>query len=175
MPKTRLQKKEILLSLADKFNKAKAVVFVNFKGLRVKEAEELRKLCRQEKVEIFVAKKTLVVKVLQEKGLSEISAKSLPGELASVFGYEEAEVPAKVLAKFAKDHENLKMVAGIFEGKKIEVAMLQQLASLPSRQELLAKLVGSLQAPLSGLVRVLQGNLRSLVYIFHSLKEKKSA
>jgi large subunit ribosomal protein L10 len=175
MPKTRAQKKQILDSLTDKLNKAKSVVFVNFQGLKVKEAEELRRSCRQEQVELCVAKKTLIDLALQSKNLPESYAKQLPGEVAVVMGYEDEIAPARLLKNFGKDHEAVKMVAGIFDGKALDAVSLKQLADLPGKTELLAKLVGTIQSPLSGLANVLQGNLRSLVYVLNAVKDKKSA
>ncbi|MFA6428271.1 MAG: 50S ribosomal protein L10 [Candidatus Buchananbacteria bacterium] len=173
MPKSRVQKKDILTGLGDKIQQAKAVVFVSFKGLKVKESEELRKLCRQEKVEFFVAKKTLIDLALKEQGLEKVSAKDLPGEVAAVFGYEDSIAPAKLLTRFSKDHQTVKLLAGIFEGEKIDALALKQLANLPSRPELLAKLVGTIKAPISGLVGVLHGNLRNIVQVLNAIKEQK--
>lgn len=174
MPKTKDQKKQILESLKSKFGKAKSVVFVNFKGLGVKENEELREALRQGESEYCVAKKTLLSLALKDTGSGAINPREMEGQVAAVFGYEDEVAPAKIIDKFKKGkEEKIKFVGGILENKYIESAAVEALAKLPGKTELYGKLVGSLNAPISGFVNALAGNLRNLVYVLSAVKDKK--
>ncbi|MFA5047747.1 MAG: 50S ribosomal protein L10 [Patescibacteria group bacterium] len=174
MPKTKLQKSEIIRTINAKLDKMKSAVLVNFSGIEVKNINKLRDECREQEIDYMVAKKTLLKKALAEKGLKETADQELGGEIAALFGYQDEVAPARLAAKFAKEYENLKLVGGILEGAYIDGAKVLALSKLPSRQELLAKAIGSMAAPLSGLVNVLQGNLRGLVYTLNAIKEKKA-
>jgi len=171
MPKTREQKKKELEVINQKLDESKSVVFSNFFGLKVKDVEEFRKNCRKNDLNCVVAKKTILTRALKDKG---IEAQGLEGEIIAVFGKDEV-APAKVSAEFAKAHEQLKIVAGLLEGKIEDAAMVKALAKLPSKEQLLAKMLGSLNAPLSGFVNVLVGNTRNLVYVLNAIKDKKVA
>ena len=174
MAKTRQQKEQTIKDLTEKIKKAKALVFVNFDGLKVKEVEELRKNCRAENVEYFVAKKTLMKQAFKDAGLAEIDPKGFEKEVATVFGYDDEVAPARIVQNFAKDHEALKAFGGILEGRFVEGQKVTELAKLPSRTELLAKVVGSIKAPVSGFVNVLAGNLRNLVYVLSAIKDSRN-
>lgn len=175
MPKTKQQKQVILRDLAKKFEQAKSVVFAHFTGLKVNDNEMLRRDLRQEQSEYYVAKKTLLNLALKDKNLESFDPKSSDGQLAVVFGYEDEVAPAKILNKFIKDHEGqVKFLGGILEGKVIDANAVTVLANVPTRAELYAKLVGSINAPVSGFVNVLAGNLRNLVNVLHAIQEKKS-
>ena len=173
MPKTKAQKKEILEGLKAKFDSMKSAVFVNFSGIPVKEINNLRNTCKDKNVGYAVAKKTLFKKVLSEKGYEGAKDNKFEGEVAAVIGFEDEVTPAKLVNDFMKDHDKMKIIAGILEGAIINENKIKALAKLPSKQELLAKAVGSIAAPLSGLVNVLQGNLRGLVYTLKAISEKK--
>ena len=174
MPKTKLQKIEIIRKLQDSIKEMKSVVFVNFFGIPVKEISQLRQNCKDQEVEYVVAKKTLLKKVLSESGYQAVAEKNLSGEIAAVFGKKDEILPSKLIFDFAKSHEKMKVVVGILDGRVINANEVMALAKLPSKSELLAKVVGSIASPLSGFVRVLGGNIRSLVCILSAIKEKKS-
>ncbi|MFA5188084.1 MAG: 50S ribosomal protein L10 [Patescibacteria group bacterium] len=173
MPKTKDQKKKIIENLTDKFKSFKSLVFTDYKGLTVKEASDLKRLCKKEGIEYLVAKKTLITKALEKAGLTDMNVKNLQGNIALVIGFEDEIAPAKITANFAKTHEALKMLGGIMESKFIDLAQVVALSKIPSKAELLAKLVGSINAPVSGFVNVLAGNLRGLVQVLNSIKEQK--
>jgi large subunit ribosomal protein L10 len=177
MPKSKQQKVEIVDSLSDKIAKAKSVVFAQFGALKVKEAEDLRKKLKAEKSEIYVAKKTLFNVAFKKSGLENLNVREYDGRVAAVFGYEDEVAPAKVLANFKKDKdkaEKINFLGGILENKVIDAAQVTALAALPSKQELYAKLVGSINAPVSGFVNVLAGNLRGLATVLKAIGEKKT-
>jgi large subunit ribosomal protein L10 len=173
MAKTKAQKKEAFEGLKEKMNDMKSAVFVNFSGIGVKEIDELRNSCKEENVGYTVTKKTLLKKALVEKGLEGAEDKEFEGEVATVIGFEDEVSPARLVSKFAKDHENMSILGGVLEGSVIDSDKVGALAQLPSKQELLAKAVGSIASPLSGMVNVLQGNLRNFVYALSAIKESK--
>jgi large subunit ribosomal protein L10 len=173
MAKTRQQKEESVNSLVNKIKESKSVVFANFQGLKVSESEELRGKCREQNVEYLASKKTLVKKALEESGF-EVDTKVFEGGVAAVFGVEDEVAPAQLLHNFAKTHEVVTFYGGVLEGNYIDSAKVGELAKLPSKQELYAKLVGSINAPVSGFVNVLAGNLRGLVSVLNNIKEAKA-
>ncbi len=174
MPKSKQQKQDILAGLKDKLGKIKSAVFVNFSGIPVKEINQLRNKCKDGSADYLVAKKTLFNKVLAESGLADVASRKLEGEVAAIFGYQDEILPAKLVNEFAKSHETMQVLGGILEGGMIDREKVLALAKLPSRPELLAKMVGSIASPLSGLVNVLQGNIRNLVYVLSAIKDKKA-
>ena len=174
MPKTRQKKEEVVKDLTEKVKKAKSLVFVNFDGLKVKEVEELRQTFRKENIEYLVAKKTLMNIAFKDAGIENFDAKDFEKEVATVIGYEDEVAPARMVEKFSKDHEALKSVGGVLEGKFVDRAKVVELSKLPSREELLAKVVGSINAPVSGFVNALAGNLRNLVYVLDAIKSSKN-
>lgn len=164
----------MLKSLNTKVEQMKAAIFVNFSGIPVKEINVLRNNCREQGIEYVVTKKTLLRKTLLERGMTEEQLPELGGEIATLFAYGDEVAAAKLAQTFAKDHDKLKIVAGFLGDKVITGAEAVALSKLPSKPELLAKAVGSIAAPLSGFVNVLQGNLRSLVYVMSAIKDQKS-
>lgn len=174
MPKTKVQKKEIISGLKGKLDEMKSAVFVNFSGIPVKEINELRNICRDENVGYVVAKKTLLKKVLGDIGFTDIKDDNFSGEVATVIGFEDEITPAKLISAFAKGHDKMKILGGVLEGSLIDEHKVKALAQLPSKQELIANVVGTIAAPLTGFVTVLSGNLRNFVYALNAIKEKKS-
>jgi len=167
---TKKQKQEIIKDLADKLSRQKAVIFSDYTGLKVNQVQELRQQLREKEIDYQVAKKNLIDLALKQAGFKKIKAKELTGQLALVFGYKDEVLPANILYNFSKENESLKILAGLINGEYLEKEGIISLAKLPSRQELLAKLVGSISAPLSGLTSTLQGNLIKLVNLFKNLK-----
>ena len=174
MPKTREQKKVILEGLKDRITRSKSVIFTKFDGLEVKDNEELRNELKAENSEYCVAKKTLFNIAFENKKIEGLNVKSFDGRVAAVFGYEDEVAPAKIVDKFMKSHEGkVEFLGGILENKFMDASSVKQLAGLPSKQELYAKIVGSINSPISGFVNVLAGNLRGLVTVLKAIEEKK--
>jgi large subunit ribosomal protein L10 len=173
MPKNKDQKKEILDDLNDKISRSKSVVFASFDALGVKDNEELRKNLRQENGEYFVSKKTLLDLAFKNNNISDVNVSSLPGKVAAIFAYDDEVSPAKVVFNFKKDKEGkIVFVGGVLDGKFVGAEDVESLAQLPGKQELYAKMVGSLNAPVSGFVNVLSGNIRGLVNVLKAISEK---
>lgn len=172
MAKTRVEKEGSLTYLVDSLKQAKSAVFANFQGLKVKESEELRGLCRVQNIGYVASKKTLLKRALEDAGLS-VDTKAFEGGVAAMFGMEDEVAPAQIIAKFAKTHEAAKIFGGILEGQFIAAEKVHALAKLPGKKELLGRLVGTLNAPVSGFVNVLAGNLRGLVTVLNAIKDSK--
>jgi len=158
--------------LQDKIKKSKAIIFVNYEGLKVSDVQDLKRKLKKEEIDYTVAKKTLL-KIALEKAKVSIDPKKIAGNFAVVFGYGDEVSPAKILAKFAKDNDKLKIVAAILDGNLVTSDKVIALSKLPSKQELLAKLLGSLNAPISGFVTVMAGNLRGLINVLNNIKKIK--
>lgn len=172
MAKTKEQKKQIVEDLAEKFSKMKSLVFLRYEGLKVGDIEDFRKRCRVAGVEYTVIKKTLMDIALKNAGL-EISPKEIEGNFGVVIGLDDEVAPARTAYEYAKDHEEAEVVGGVLWGKLADSSSIIQLAKLPSREELLAKVVGSLNSPVYGFVNVMAGNLRGLVQVLNSIKNNK--
>jgi len=175
MPKTKEQKRTILHELNDKVSRAKSIIFAKYNALTVKDNEDLRSKLRQENNEYYVAKKTLFGLALKDKQIAGLDIKKFEGQVAAIFGYEDEVSPAKIVGEFKKDKEKeskIEFIGGILENKYIDASEVANLATLPSKKELYAKIVGSINAPVSGLVNALAGNIRNLVQVLKAVSEK---
>lgn len=167
MPKTKSQKQTIVRNIADTIEKQKAMVFVDYKGMGVAELAALRFQLKHVQGKLVVMKKTLFQKALKEKGIA-LSVKNLAGQIAAVFALEDPVAPIKSASVFAKTHDKLKILGGYFENAEHNKEAIAAIASLPSRQELLGKLVGTIASPVSGFVNALHGNIKGLVMVLKS-------
>lgn len=176
MPKSKEQKRDILESLKDKISRSKSIVFTKFRSLGAAENETLRKELKKEDSEYYVAKKTLMDIAFKDSKIENLNIKGFDGQIAAVFGYKDEVTPAKVVDAFKKkleDKEKVVFLGGILENKFIDAAGVSNLAGLPSKQELYAKIVGTINAPISGFVNALAGNLKNLVYVIKAIETKK--
>ncbi|WP_075579072.1 50S ribosomal protein L10 [Acidaminococcus massiliensis] len=168
----RPEKAGKVAELKDLLTSSKGVVLVDYCGLTVAEDTELRSKMREAGVKYMVAKNTFIRIAAQEAGIEGLDA-YLEHNTAVAFSAEDPVAPAKILNDFSKDHKALEIKAGVLDGKVIGLDEVKAVAELPSREELLAKLVGSMQAPISGLVNVLQGTIRNFVYTLEAVRQKK--
>ncbi|MBI2462998.1 MAG: 50S ribosomal protein L10 [Candidatus Spechtbacteria bacterium] len=173
MAVSRKKKEESLTKFVDSLKKSKIVVFVNFQGMNVKDVSELRNQIRQNGGAMQVVKKTLIKRASQEKGIT-VDTAMLGGEIAAVFGYDDEVGVVKTLDAAAKGKERPEFRGGIMGMEALNAVMVKQLASIPSRIQLLSQFVGGINAPVSGFVQVLSGNLRNFVQVMHAIHEKKS-
>ncbi len=174
MAKTKQQKEEEVKDLTDKLAEAKAVVFASYNSLTVSQTEDLRKSLRQEGAELKMAKKNLLKIAMKQHKIDETVVDNFTGSVTVAFGYQDEIAPAKILAKFSKTNDAMQIFGGILENSFIDANRVKALAILPTKDELLAKLVGTINAPVSGLVNVLAGNLRGLVYALNAIKNTKN-
>ncbi len=174
MPKTRKQKEEDVKNLVDQMNEAKSLVLTNYQGLTVKELEEMRSKMREQGVSYKIVKNTLFEVARAKSEIKDAEMEQQEGQIAVAFGVEDEVSPAKIVYDFAKGHNNLEILAGILDGKYLAKSEVESLAKLPGKQELLAKTVGTIKAPITGFVNVLAGNLRGLVNVLNSIKDQKA-
>ena len=149
------EKEQIVAGIAEQFKTAVSGVFVDYCGLTVEEDTQLRNKFREAGVEYKVIKNTLTARAAKEVGFDALEP-ILNGPTSLAISMTDEVAPAKVVAEFAKTHEQLEIKGGFLDGKVLELAEVKQLAATPNRETLLAKLLGSLNAPISNLARTLQ-------------------
>jgi len=172
MALTRQQKQEIINDLKDKISRQKTMVFVDFTGLKVKDISGLRKKLKKSDSLFKVSKKNLLKIALKDFSSSLVQKiEELEGELGVIFGFGDEILPAKIVYNLASKNENLKILGGFFEGKFIEKKIVIELGQIPTREELLAKLVGSISAPISNFVNVLEGNIKGLICVLSAINK----
>lgn len=169
---TRDQKAELVKETTQKIGESKSVVFVDYKGLGVADTEELKKQLRAEQVEYRVIKKKLLLRAAAESRV-DVDPTLLEGQLAVAFSLADEVSAAKVIATFAKDRKDLKILGGILGDNVMLTENVKALAKLPSKEELLGKLVGTIKAPLNGFVQVLNGNTRGLVQALKAIADQR--
>ena len=171
MAKTKQQKQEILNGLKEKIQKQKSVVFMDFTSVNVKDLTEVRRQMKENDCEFKVAKKTLIQKAFQGFN-QEIgdAVRNMSGEIAVGFGYSDQISPFKVSGDFSGKNENFKVLGGLIGDDFFSRDQAMALSKLPSRNEMLANVVGSISAPMSGFVNALGGNIRNLIYILNAIK-----
>lgn len=168
-----LESKQLVVDeITDRLQRSVSAVLTDYRGLNVTEATKLRKELRDAGIEYRVLKNTLTRLAADRVGLAGLK-KDLVGPIAIAFSYDDPVAPARILAKFAKDYKKLVLKSGILEGKIIDVDGVTALAELPSREILLSQVLAGFQAPVSGFVNVLQGNLRNFACVINAIKEQK--
>lgn len=147
MSKALEKKKAVVAEIAEKLEKSKSTIVADYRGLTVKQMNELRKQLREAGVEFYVLKNTLTKRAADQVGQSDLN-QFLTGPTAVAFSYEDVVAPAKILHKFAKDNKQLEIKGGLVEGKAVNFDEVKALAELPSREGLLSMLLSVLQAPI---------------------------
>lgn len=165
MPKTRQQKIDAVVKLQEKLTRAKALVFADYKGLTMKQLSDLRNKLREQNAEFSITKNTLLSRALPASGFD--------GPTATLFAYDDEISPIKLLVKAFKDLNIGKVKSGFLGKDALTEAKILQLSTLPSKDELRGKTVGVLVAPLQGILSVLQGNLRNLVYALSGIHKMR--
>lgn len=174
MAKNREMKEQLLNEYKEKLSKAKSGVIVCNKGLTVEQDTAFRKKLRDAGIEYKVVKKTLFTFAVRENNLAELE-QFFEGPIAIAISYDDPVSVAKVVVESAKNIEKLEVRGGFLEGKVISAKEVDAIAKLPSKEELVAKMLGGLNAPISGLVGVLSGTLRKLVLALDAIAKKQSA
>jgi large subunit ribosomal protein L10 len=172
MALTRERKKEILEKLKENIEKQKIIIFADFTGLKNKEFFALRKKLKDVGSEMKVSKKTLINLALKEKNLDLIDARKLMGEIVLIFGFADEISPTKVVYEFSKENKNFKILGGILDKIFIGPEKIEELAKLPSKEELLARVVGQISAPISNFVHLLKGVLQNFVFVLSQIQLK---
>ena len=147
-------KKQIVEEIKEKYNKSKSVIFINYKGINVEQDTKLRKNFRENNVEYKIYKNRLIKIALDELGVTNYDAKYLDGTTSVAFGEDEVGA-ATVLYKAIKEFNILETKFGIVNGEVVEAAQIEALSKIPSKEVLIAQLLGMLNAPVAALARVL--------------------
>ncbi len=173
----RTQKTELAQELKDKFARAKVAVFADYKGLSATQADDLRRQLRVQKAEVKVLKNNLARLITKDGSMGD-QAKGLMDDLVGptlvAFAYEDAAGTAKVIHKFSKDNEALILKDSLMGTKRISADSIEALASLPSKEVLLAMFLGVLNAPARNFVGVLAAVPRGLVTVLAAIEKKKA-
>ena len=172
MAKTKQQKQFALEKLTKSIREAKSVVFSTFLKLDIQTQEGLRRKLREAGVCFTVFKKTLVRKALEAEGIDVASIDEWRGNVGVATSGEEV-ASAKILMSVARKEEGIAVRFGILEGNRIEEHAVKELALIPGKEQLLGKLVGSLQSPIYGLAQVLQGTQRNFVFVLQNIVKQK--
>ena len=155
-------KKSVVAEIKDKFDRAKTVVLVDYRGLTVAEDTELRNQMRKAGVEYAVLKNTMINLAIKDMGIDQMKS-SLEGPTAVAFGYEDMIAPAKILSEYSKKIKKMTIKCGVCDGDYLDEAGVQALANLPSREVLIAKLMGSMMSSVS-----------KFVYLCEALRKKQA-
>ncbi len=173
MPLSKTEKQTIIDQLTAAVPAHKAIIFANYQGTTVKELTQLRDTLAASGLKFTVTKNTLLKKVLGELGYA-IDASVYSQPVGITIDERDEVQPAKLLADFAKEHEQLTLVGGLVNGSWIDAAQVKAFAKLPGREQLFGQVVGTIAAPLTGFVNVLAGNLRGLVSVLKQYQEKQA-
>ena len=149
------QKQQQVAALSEKLSAAITGVVVDYKGITVADDTTLRKELREAGVEYFVVKNTLLGRAIEGTNLEEMKS-VLEGTTAIALSTEDYTAAARILCKFAESHENFKVKSGFLDGKVVDVATIDSLAKLPSKEVLLATVLGAFQAPIAAFARAVQ-------------------
>lgn len=173
-PKIVDQKKEVVKQIEEKINAAKLVVFTDYRGLTVDEMSDLRNRLRVPGVEYKVLKNSMTEFALKNTGHEDVVA-DIVGPNAVIFSSEDPVGPVKSVYEFIKQYKKLEVKVGILEGQKLEPDRIKALADLPSREVLIAQVLGTMQAPITSFVYVLNANLTGLARAIDQIREQKAA
>jgi large subunit ribosomal protein L10 len=170
--KTRDEKSQEVSELSEQIGKASNAFLIDFKGITVPQVTELRKQVRQTNSGYVVVKNTLALIALKDSPIINMKEK-FTGPTAIAFNSTDAVVLAKALTKFAKDVPAVQFKGALLNGQVVPATEIQNIANLPSREELVAKLLYLLQSPIRGLVTVLQANIRNLTVVLDQIAKQK--
>lgn len=171
----RSEKEAIISEVGEKARKANALYFADFSGMTVAEETDLRREFRKSGIEYRVVKNTLARKALENVAGCDQVVSQLVGPTGIAFSYDDAIMPAKIIKKFSDKSGKLNLKAAVVERQTFVGAQLDALAKLPSRKELMASILGSVQAPASGIVGAVNAVLRDLVSVIDQIASRKQA
>lgn len=170
---SRNEKEVLVKDLTEKLQKSKAVIFTDYRGLTVEDISALRNNFREKGIEFKVLKNTLF-RIAAKEAKTEIDLDQIKNHpVGAAFGFGDEVEPAKVAYEFSKKNDALEIVGGVLNGNSVSVDQIKSLALMPGREEMYAKIVGSLASPLRGLASVLQGNLRGLVTVLSEYQKTR--
>lgn len=172
----RTDKAELASELKDKFSKAVVAIFADYKGLTATQADDLRRTLRAHKTEVKVLKNNVARLVTKDGSMGKEAADlmdTVVGPTLVAFSYGDPAATAKAIHKFAQDNEAFKLKDSLMGQKRIDVSGVEELAKLPSKEVLIAKMLGTMNAPITNFVGVLAAVPRSLVTVLAAIEKKK--
>lgn len=171
----RSEKEQIVAEVQEKVSRAKSLYFADFTGITVEQVNELRREFRKAGIEYRVVKNTLARKALEMETGYDKAIDKLVGPTAIAFGYDDPVAPAKILKKFHEKNDKLKVKACILEKQFYDGAQLAEIANMMSRPEIIAAILGSIQAPIAGVAGAINAVMRDLVSVIDAIEKKKAA
>lgn len=173
---SREAKESAVAQLTQDLSHIKLAVMTDYRGLTVGEVEELRNLLREQGMTYRVTKNTLLrIATKANAALADIDPQSFTGPMALAMGFDDEVAPARVIFQYAKAHDALEVVGAITgDGQLLSAADVKALATLPTREQLIAQVVGTIAAPLTGFVGVMAGNVRSIINVLNALSEARA-
>lgn len=171
---TKAFKEDKISQMKEKVDKAQVAIVTEYKGLSVEEITNLRRALQKEGGDYMVTKNTLAK--LAIKGTPyEVLAETLKGPIAIAFGFEDQVAPAKALSKFIKDTKKGEIIAAAMDGRLMSAAEAKALATLPSKEEIYAKMLGCINSPASGIANSVNAVMSSLVRAMAAVRDQKQA
>lgn len=175
MALTRKKKEDQVVVLTEKMKNASSVIFTHYLGLTVSDITTLRSNLRKEEAEMQVAKKSLIQIAAKNANAPEIEDSVIPGGVACIFSFKEPTAGAAITHKFAKDHPQIKLVGGIFDGKILSAAEASSMATIPSKLQLLGMFMSMCNAPLTQFASVISSPLTGFARALSEVAKKKES
>lgn len=172
---TKQRKQEIVSGLAEKFRNANGFYLVDFVGMNVVDSIRIRREFKKMNVDYRVAKNTLILRALKEVGDLQLPTEIFSGQTAIIFSYDDPVSPAKTLKGHIDKFNKPIFKGAYFDGQFFDAKQLKTVASLPTKQDLIASIVGSLHAPISGIVGSINAVMRDLASVIEEVAKKQAA
>lgn len=172
---TKEQKKEKVAELVEKFKKANSYYFIDFTGMNVETTLQFRRELKKNEMELKVAKNSLITRALNEAGGLQGLKKDIFGPTGIIFGYGDPVRPAKLISERYEKEQRPVFKGAILEGVVYEADQLKTLASLPSKTDIIASILGSLNAPISGIVGAINSIMRDIASVIEEVAKKNSS
>jgi large subunit ribosomal protein L10 len=175
MALSRTQKEDQVKILTDKMKNASSVIFTHYLGLTVSDITKLRSHLRKEEAEMQVAKKSLIQLAAKNANAPEVDDSLIPGGIACIFSFKEPTAGAAITHKFAKDHPQIKLVGGIFDGKILSATEAAAMATIPSKTQLLGMFMSMCNAPLTQFASAIGSPLTGFARALSEVAKKKES
>lgn len=171
---TRSAKEQAVDQLTGELGRLKLAVMTDYRGLTVQEVEDLRAVLREQNITYRVTKNTLLrLAAKNTPALNSVDPATFTGPMALAMGFDDEVAPARVIFQYAKKHDALEIVGAVTgDGQVLSAAQTKALATLPTREQLLAQVVGTIAAPLTGFVGVMAGNVRSIINVLNAIQKE---
>lgn len=171
---SKKQKEEIVEGLVEKFEKASGFYFVDYMGMTVDDAIAIRRDLKEKDIDYQVAKNTLLKIAIEKVGDIELPEENFKGPTAVVFGYEDPVAPSRIIKDHFDKNELPKLKSAWLEGEYFDSSKLKELADLPTKDDVMASIVGSIHAPISGIVGSINAVMRDVAYLVEEVAKKQN-